>query len=191
MERLATGGQSRHFLQVITLPEVEPPALLAMGALSMVSHRRVPEVPHAGTLVMGDFLHRILVADDDHDTADLAAHLLGLAGHEVRAVYDGQQAIEAARTFRPHVIILDIDMPRMDGCKAARALRADDANASVLLIAHTALTTSADLDRILRAGFDRYLPKPKPAAASSLETLVAKWVSRQWGVPKGIRDVPT
>lgn len=138
---------------------------------------------------MDDFLRRILVADDDHDTADLAADLLRLAGHEVRSVYDGQQAIETARTFRPHVIILDIDMPRMNGCKAALALRAQDANANVLLIAHTALTQSADLDQILRAGFDRYLPKP--AAPGSLETLVARCLPRQRIARKKIPDVPT
>lgn len=65
--------------------------------------------------LMHNVLRRILVADDDHDTPDLTADSLRIAGHEVRAVYVGRQACETARTICPHLVILDLDMPRMNG----------------------------------------------------------------------------
>ena len=123
---------------------------------------------------MDTFPRRILVADDDRDTADLTTELLRLDGYEVRAVYDGHQALAAARTFRPHLVILDIDMPVLDGCETASALRAESADASMVLVAHTALNLPAALERIRRAGFDRYLKKP--AAHGALGVLVAECV---------------
>ena len=125
---------------------------------------------------MHTFPYRILIADDNHDTADSTADLLRLDGHEVRTVYDGRQALEAARTFRPHLVILDIQMPVMDGCAAACALRAESPHASAVMVAHTALTQPADLDRVRRAGFDRYLSKP--SAPGALEALVTNCLVR-------------
>jgi CheY-like chemotaxis protein len=118
--------------------------------------------------------YRILVADDNSDTADSTAELLRLEGHEVRSVYDGQQAVEAARTFRPHLVILDINMPVMDGYDAATTLRKELANAQLVLIAFTSLAQPADVDRVRRAGFDHYLGKP--AANGELAALVAKFL---------------
>ena len=66
---------------------------------------------------------RVLVADDNVDAADTLAHLLRAKGHEVRLAHDGEEAVGAAAAFRPELAFLDIGMPKMDGCQAARALR--------------------------------------------------------------------
>ena len=116
--------------------------------------------------------HRVIVADDDHDTADSTADLLRLDDYDVRSVYDGLQAVEMARMFRPHLVILDINMPVMDGCEAARALRRQSADSELVLIAHTSLTQEADLERVRRAGFDHHVRKP--AGRRELEALVAR-----------------
>ena len=114
---------------------------------------------------------RVLTADDDHDTADTTADLLRLDGHEVRVAYDGQQAIEVARTFWPHVAILDINMPLVNGYEVAAALRGQETpDHRFILIAHTARTTPADVERARRAGFDHHVAKP--ARSGSLRHLV-------------------
>ena len=109
--------------------------------------------------------YRILVADDDRDTADSTADLLRFDGHEVRAVYDGGQAVETAKTFRPHVAILDINMPVMDGYEAATALRQDSIHLDTVLVAHTSLTEPDDVMRVKRAGLDHYVNKPSAPGA--------------------------
>ncbi len=105
---------------------------------------------------------RILTADDDIDTADTTADLLRLDGHDVRAVYDGQQAVDVARSFWPHVVILDINMPGLNGYEVAAALRAQEtAEHRFILIAHTARTEQADIEAADRAGFDHHVAKPQ------------------------------
>ncbi len=112
---------------------------------------------------------RILVADDVHDTADTTAALLSFGGYEVRAVYDGLQAVEAARTFAPDMVILDINMPVMGGYEAARRLRAEQAPGSVLvLVALTGRTTRDDVALGVAAGFDHHLGKPLVADVCAL-----------------------
>ena len=69
------------------------------------------------------FPSRILVADDNVDSADSTALLLQIAGYEVRTAYDGLQAVQLALIFRPALVILDLNMPVMDGWAAAQALR--------------------------------------------------------------------
>lgn len=99
--------------------------------------------------------YQILIADDDRDTADTMADLLQLEGYRVRAVYDGLQAVEAARVLQPQLVILDINMPVLDGYAAAAAIRRDSAG-GVVLIAHTAVRPVS----IGLADFDHYLLKP-------------------------------
>ena len=66
---------------------------------------------------------RVLVADDCKDTADSTALLIDLWGHKVQVAYDGEGALAAARAFQPDVLLLDIGMPKMDGCHLAQAIR--------------------------------------------------------------------
>lgn len=104
---------------------------------------------------------KIIVADDYPDAADTMVELLRLAGYEAASAYDGQQALELARTFRPDLVILDIDMPVLDGYATARAFRKEQAPGSrVVLIAYTARTQPSDERDALEAGFDRHVKKP-------------------------------
>lgn len=120
---------------------------------------------------MASFGARVLTADDDRDTADTTADLLRLDGHEVIAVYDGTQALEAARGFWPHVVVLDINMPGLNGYQVAAALREQETAAHrFVLIAHSARMEPSDLERARLAGFDHYLVKP--AQSGSLRGLV-------------------
>ncbi len=106
---------------------------------------------------------RVLVADDNEDAADATAELLRLDGQQVVAVYNGSQAVEAARLFQPDVAILDINMPVMDGYETALELRKQHGAARrLLLIALTGRTDPLDKERSRQAGFDRHLDKPAP-----------------------------
>jgi PAS domain S-box-containing protein len=103
---------------------------------------------------------RILVVDDHVDTAELQALLLRAAGHEVRTAHDGPVALEAARAFRPGIVILDIGLPGMDGYEVARRLRGEPGLEEVLLIALTGYGRDEDRRRCREVGFDHHLVKP-------------------------------
>jgi signal transduction histidine kinase/ActR/RegA family two-component response regulator len=103
---------------------------------------------------------RVLVADDNVDAADTLAHLLRMAGHEVRVAHDGEEAMRIAAEFRPALAFLDIGMPRMDGYQAARALRALPGMQEVRLVALTGWGAEDDRARSRAAGFDHHLLKP-------------------------------
>ena len=101
---------------------------------------------------------RILVVDDNRDAADTLAMLLAVSGHEVRTAYDGLQAVEAAATWRPDVVLLDIGLPGLDGYEAARRMRAQ--RDGVVLVAMTGWGQDDDRRRSREAGFDAHLTKP-------------------------------
>lgn len=103
---------------------------------------------------------RILVADDNKDAADMLALVLKALGHEVRTAYDGELAVEAAKSFLPDVCLLDIGMPRLDGYGACRKLREQPWGRDVMLVALTGWGTEEDRRRGKEAGFDAHLVKP-------------------------------
>jgi CheY-like chemotaxis protein len=104
---------------------------------------------------------RILVVDDNRDGADTLAMLLEFLNYEVRTAYDGQQAVEQASDFQPDLVILDINMPVMDGYEAAKTLRGrEDGRPRMVLVALTAVSTPEAKDKAMQAGFDVYLRKP-------------------------------
>jgi CheY-like chemotaxis protein len=103
---------------------------------------------------------RILVADDNEDGARSLATLLELRGLSVRMVGDGAAAVEAAESFRPHVALLDISMPVLDGYATAAAIRAKPWGRELLLVALTGWAQKTDRTRALKAGFDIHLAKP-------------------------------
>ena len=104
----------------------------------------------------------IVIADDHEDSADTTAELLRIiGGYQVKVAYDGQQAVDAARLYRPSVVILDINMPVMDGLKAAALIReAQPAGAPLMLVALTARMEPSDVEMGNDASFDTYLTKP-------------------------------
>lgn len=103
---------------------------------------------------------RILVVDDNLDSAESLALLLGLQGCEVRTASDGPAAIETALSFQPEVVFLDIGLPGMDGYEVARKMRAEPGLDGILLIAMTGYGREEDIREALEAGFDRHLVKP-------------------------------
>ena len=111
---------------------------------------------------------RILVVDDNRDAADSLCMLLKSRGHDVRVAYDGLEAVGAAVTFRPEVVLLDIGLPKLSGYEAARRIR-EAGGADALLIAVTGWGQDEDRRRAREAGFDHHLTKPvDPVAISRL-----------------------
>ena len=101
---------------------------------------------------------RILVIDDNMDSANTLARLLSRQGHDVRTVYDGPAAIEAAREHRPEFVLLDIGLPGMDGYQVATRLRQE--NEDSILIALSGYEQESDRERSRAAGFHHHLVKP-------------------------------
>jgi PAS domain S-box-containing protein len=115
---------------------------------------------------------RILVVDDNEDSAESLGTLLRLKGHDVQIAHEGEAALAAARAYRPEVVLLDIGMPGLDGYAVARRLRQEDGCDQVLLIALTGYGQDDDRRRSREAGFDDHLVKPIDLAA--LEALLQR-----------------
>ncbi len=103
---------------------------------------------------------RILIVDDNQDAADSLTVLLQYQGHEVVTAYNGEEGLKCARTLRPHLVFLDLGMPRMDGIEAAQQLRSLPGGERMMLIALTGWGQEQDQQRTRMAGFDRHLLKP-------------------------------
>lgn len=103
---------------------------------------------------------RVLIADDYPDAAQSLSLLLMNAGCETRIAYDGNQALAIASAWQPHVSILDLSMPKLDGCELARRLRDHAWGQRCLLIAVTGWTATKHARDAQSAGFDCCLRKP-------------------------------
>jgi PAS domain S-box-containing protein len=103
---------------------------------------------------------RVLVIDDNRDSADSATDVLRLLGNQVECAYDGESGVSVARRMRPHIILLDLAMPGMDGFEARRRLRDEEGEGSPFLVAMTGFGNEEDKRRTRAAGFDAHLTKP-------------------------------
>jgi CheY-like chemotaxis protein len=103
---------------------------------------------------------RVLVVDDNRDSADSATDILRLLGHTVECAYDGASAVDIAQRFHPRVIMLDLAMPGMDGFETRRRLRAHPGLEDAFLIAMTGYGNEDDKRLTKAAGFDAHLTKP-------------------------------
>ena len=121
--------------------------------------------------VGGSQSRRVLVVDDNVDSAESLALWLRLVGHEVRLVHEGLAALEEARVFRPEIVVLDIGLPDIDGYQVAELLRQEAGLEGMLLIALTGYGQDEDRQRCYDAGFDEHLIKPVDPA--SLEALLS------------------
>jgi CheY-like chemotaxis protein len=110
---------------------------------------------------------RVLIVDDNVDSAQALAALLGLEGHLVATATNGPQALEQAPGFAPGVVLLDIGLPGMDGHEVARRLRAIPQTRDALLIAVTGYGGEGDRRRSAEAGFAHHLIKPVDAPTLS------------------------
>jgi two-component system CheB/CheR fusion protein len=103
---------------------------------------------------------RVLVVDDSVDSAETMARLLRMGGHHVQVALDGASALDAAATFVPDIVLLDIGLPGMDGYQVGRQLRHVPGMAEKLIVALTGYGQEQDRNRSREAGFDEHLTKP-------------------------------
>jgi CheY-like chemotaxis protein len=115
---------------------------------------------------------RILIADDTASSRDLLRSILEASNYIVEEAIDGAQVLEIVEVFGPHLVILDLQMPRLDGYTTAAALRRIPALQQTPIIALTAALSQTAPDRIAEAGFSGYLVKP--IGPSRLRQCVAK-----------------
>ena len=103
---------------------------------------------------------RILLVEDHEEIWDFLSRRLKRRGFEVLLAHDGREGVEKARAERPDVVLLDMNLPVMDGWTAARSLKADPDTARIPIIALTAHAMSGDRDKAIAAGCNDYHPKP-------------------------------
>jgi PAS domain S-box-containing protein len=121
---------------------------------------------------------RILIVDDNTDTAASLALLLQLANHETYTAHDGLEALTAAERLRPDVVLLDVRLPKLDGYEVCRRIRQRPWAGNVTLIAVTGLGQERDRQRSKEAGFDAHLVKP-PDYAEITRLLMARPAARE------------
>ena len=115
----------------------------------------------------------VLVIDDSVVTIRAVEVLLGRAGYDVRSAGTGAEGLRQARALRPRVVLLDVDLPDLDGYAVCRALKAEAATAGIPVILCTARGEA--LDARDRAGVDAVAYLPKPFSPSALRDLVARF----------------
>jgi CheY-like chemotaxis protein len=119
---------------------------------------------------------RILVVDDNHDSALSLAMMLSIMGHETRTAHDGESAVDTAENFRPEVVLLDIGLPKLNGYEVAQRIREKPWGTSMFLIAVTGWGQEEDRQRSSEVGLNVHMVKP--VEPSALEKLLA-------GLPNG------
>ena len=138
-------GQGSEFRVYLPLYE-DPEAAQADGSL--------------GALSDGASGRRVLVVEDNRDSAELIAMMLRMSDHDVQVAYDGLSALELAQGHRPEVVLLDIGLPGRDGYEVAREIRRDPELGGIVLVALTGYGQEEDKRRAREAGFDHHLTKP-------------------------------
>jgi two-component system, cell cycle response regulator DivK len=103
---------------------------------------------------------RVVVVEDNAANMKLATFLLESAGHEVLPASDAESGVALARAEQPNLILMDIQLPGMDGLRATELLKRDDSTRAIPVIALTALAMKGDEERIRAAGCDGYIAKP-------------------------------
>jgi CheY-like chemotaxis protein len=104
--------------------------------------------------------HRILVVDDNPQNLKLVRVLLTLENYDVRSAGDAEEALRTLETFTPGLILMDLQLPGMDGLELTRRLKADPARRGILIVALTAYAMKGDEEKALAAGCDAYVSKP-------------------------------
>ena len=138
-------GQGAEF--AVYLPVIPPPSDHTPGA-------------NKNTVLKNQNALRVLIVDDNEDAAELLGMLLLNSGYEILIVHDGPSALLAAQDYRPHVILLDIGLPGMNGFEVAKNLREQGIFKNVILVAMTGYGQHSDHQRSKGAGFDHHLVKP-------------------------------
>ncbi|MFQ5816465.1 MAG: response regulator [Terriglobia bacterium] len=108
---------------------------------------------------------KILVAEDDSASRELLAEIFQRGGCQVVEACDGREALQKAEEIHPDLVLLDLQMPRLDGFTVLRQLRQNPCLAALPVLALTAYAMQGDREKVLAAGFDGYIAKPIDAAA--------------------------
>ena len=132
---------------VIRLPAEPPPRIKVISPQTATGQLTVPSL-------------RVLVVDDNQDTATSLALLVKESGHDVRTAHDGSAIVETALEYRPNVVLLDVGLPGINGFEVAKRLRGQRDLGDAVLVAITGYGAESDRQRSLEAGFDHHLIKP-------------------------------
>jgi CheY-like chemotaxis protein len=116
--------------------------------------------PHFERNAKGHGIRRVLIVDDNVDAAQSVERLVRKWGHDVQTAFNGPDALQRAKAFRPQIVLLDIGMPGMSGYEVAKQLRADHELEGVVITALTGYGQSEDRRRSREAGFNHHLTKP-------------------------------
>jgi CheY-like chemotaxis protein len=149
-------------------PRQKGDIMLALSARGARARRQGTGRRLEGTTAGSASGRRVLVVDDNRDSADSLAVLLEMLGYRVETAYDGRRGLKAAIESRPDVAVLDISMPGIDGYALARRLRARPGGEELRLIALTGWADERSRRLSREAGFDHLLVKP-----TAIEALVA------------------
>jgi len=118
------------------------------------------EQANGKTVPVAQVRRNILIADDNQDALESLALMLRLEGHEVHCASDGEEALALAGLRKPEIVVLDVGMPKLDGCEVARRIRAESWGRGAVLVALTGWGQEIDRRRSREAGFDMHLVKP-------------------------------
>ena len=121
--------------------------------------------------------HKILIVEDNENNRSLFRDILTFHGHEVSVASDGQEGVALARQLMPDLILMDIQMPGMDGMSAGCILKGDPLTRGLKVIALTSFAMQGDEQKFLAAGFDGYLSKP--ISTRELPIQVQKWLKEK------------
>ena len=118
------------------------------------------DLPNAAAVKTTPRRLRILVVDDNHDSALSQAMMLSIMGHETRTAHDGESAVSTAESFLPDVVLLDIGLPLLNGYEVAQRIREQPWGASMFLIAVTGWGQEEDRQRSAEVGLNVHMVKP-------------------------------
>jgi two-component system, cell cycle response regulator DivK len=121
--------------------------------------------------------HKILIVEDNDNNRRLFRDILTFHGYEVSVATDGQEGAVLARELMPDLILMDIQMPGMDGMTAGCILKGDPATSGLKIIALTSFAMQGDQEKFLAAGFDGYLSNP--ISTHELPGMVKRWLEEE------------
>ncbi|MRR54141.1 MAG: response regulator [Deltaproteobacteria bacterium] len=118
--------------------------------------------------------HKILIVEDNENNRCLFRDILSFHGYQISVAADGQEGVALARELQPDLILMDIQMPGMDGMTAAGILKKDPLTSGLKIVAVTSFAMRGDKEKIMAAGFEGYLSKP--ISTRELPGLVKRWL---------------
>jgi two-component system, cell cycle response regulator DivK len=120
--------------------------------------------------------HKILIVEDNDNNRTLLKDLLSFHGYDITVAADGHEGVTLARELMPDLILMDIQMPGMDGMTASRVLKGDSETSHLLIIALTSFAMQGDQEKFMAAGFNGYLSKP--VNTRQLPIQVKQWLDK-------------